>query len=134
MKNNRYIIDANVLIYDPDCIYAYPDAEVIIPISVIEQIDHFKKDISETGRNVRILTQMLDKIRMNGSLTKGIKQDNGSILKIFIMGDKKVNLPIFTNQDKSSNRVLAATITISEEKPESTFLVTSGLFICSESI
>ncbi len=88
-KKERYILDASILLYDPECIYSYPSSQVIIPISVIEEIDHFKKDFTETGRNARIVSQMLDKIRVNGSFIEGIKLSNDSILSIFIVDEKQ---------------------------------------------
>ncbi len=123
----RYILDASILLYDPECIYAYPDAYVIIPISVIEEIDHFKKDFTETGRNARIVSQMLDKIRTKGSFTEGIKLSNGCLLSVFIVEDRDVALPAFANLNKSSNRVLAATSLIHKTNPENTYLVTNDI-------
>ncbi len=123
----RYILDANVLLYDPDSIYAFPEAYVCIPISVIEEIDHFKKDFTETGRNARLVSQMLDRIRMQGSLTEGIELSNGSILSVFIVEEKAVRLPAFSDLRKSSNKVLAATILIHHDHPEDTYLVTNDI-------
>jgi len=39
-----YVLDTNVLIHDPSAIYAYPKDKIVIPITVIEEIDQFKKD------------------------------------------------------------------------------------------
>ncbi|MCP4750270.1 MAG: PhoH family protein [Proteobacteria bacterium] len=123
----RYILDASVLLYEPDSIFAYPDAQVIVPISVIEEIDHFKKEFNETGRNARLVSQMLDKIRTGGSLTEGIELSNGGILRVFIVEEKDVRLPAFSNLNKSSNKVLVATILIHQRHPENTYLVTNDI-------
>jgi PhoH-like ATPase len=124
---SKYILDASVLLYDPECIYSFPDSHVIIPISVIEEVDHFKKDFTETGRNARIIAQMLDKIRTEGSLTDGIKLSNGSILSVFVVEETDIKLPAFINLHKSSNRVLAATLLIHQANPSNTFLVTNDI-------
>jgi PhoH-like ATPase len=126
-KPARYILDASILLYDPECIYSYPDAHVIIPISVIEEIDHFKKDFNETGRNARIVVQMLDKIRTKGSFIEGIQLSNGCRLSVFIIEKSDIDLPAFTNLNKSSNRVLAATLLIHKENPDNTYLVTNDI-------
>lgn len=123
----RFILDANVLLYEPDCIFAYPGAHVIIPISVIEEIDHFKKEFNEVGRNARLVSQILDKIRMHGSLTEGIRLENGGLLSVFIVEEKAVHLPAFINLSKSSNRVLAATLLIHQEYSQQTVLVTNDI-------
>ena len=124
---SRYILDASILLYDPECIYSFPKSHVIIPISVIEEIDHFKKDFNETGRNARIVSQMLDRFRTEGSFTEGIKLSNGSILSVFVVENSDIELPAFTNLNKSSNRVLAATSLIHKEDPENTYLVTNDI-------
>ncbi|MBU2512469.1 PhoH family protein [bacterium] len=126
-KFNRYVLDASILLYDPECINSYPNSFVIIPISVIEEIDHFKKDFTETGRNARIVSKMLDKIRTKGSLTEGIELSNGSVLSVFIAEEKALNLPAFINLNKSSNRVLAATTLIHQAYPDITYLVTNDI-------
>ena len=123
----HYVLDASILLYDPDCINSYPDAHVIIPISVIEEIDHFKKDFTETGRNARIVSKMLDKIRTKGSLTDGIELENGSLLSVFVVEEKAVSLPAFINLNKSSNRVLVATTLIHQKYPDTTCLVTNDI-------
>ena len=123
----RYILDASVLLYDPKCIYAYPKSHLIIPISVIEEIDNFKKESTETGRNARIILQMLDGIRTQGSLTKGITLSNGTVLTVFIVGEKTVKLPAFINLNKSSNRVLVATLSIHQVNPDNIILVTNDI-------
>lgn len=124
---DRFILDANVLLYEPDCIFAYPDAHVIIPISVIEEIDHFKKEFNEVGRNARLVSQILDRIRIHGSLTDGIRLENGGLLSVFIVEEKAVRLPAFINLNKSSNRVLAATLLIHQKYPKQTVLVTNDI-------
>lgn len=126
-KRERYILDASILLYDPECIYAYPGSRVIIPISVIEEIDHFKKDFTETGRNARIVSQMLDKIRLDGSFIEGIKLSNDAVLSVFVVEEGNVRLPAFTDLRKSSNRVLVATRLIHKEDPKHTHLVTNDI-------
>jgi PhoH-like ATPase len=124
---SRYILDANVLLHDPESIYAYPDAHVIIPIFVIEEIDHFKKDFSETGRNARIVAKQLDVIREQGLLTKGVQLENGSILSVYVVEEREKKLPAFLNPDKSSNKVMIATLMINRSYPGNTYLVTNDI-------
>lgn len=123
----KYILDTNILLYEPNSIFAYPGGHVIIPISVIEEIDHFKHEFNETGRNARLAAQILDKIRTQGSLVEGITLKNKGVLSVFITERKSVNLPIFADMKKSSNKVLAATVQIHEKYPENTFLVTNDI-------
>ena len=76
-----YILDTNVLLHDPGALLAYPEGEVVIPLAVIEEIDQFKTEVSETGRNARLVSQTIDDLRQTGSLSHGVMHSNGSLLR-----------------------------------------------------
>ena len=61
----NYILDTNVLLLAPDSIYKFDDNNVIITIGVIEELDRFKKDESELGKNARHISRSLDVLRYN---------------------------------------------------------------------
>ena len=84
MKTDIFILDTNVLLSDPESIFAYPKQTIIIPLSVLEEVDHFKREYNERGRNARLIGVMLDQIRKEGSLTEGIKLKNEATLKVII--------------------------------------------------
>ena len=44
-----FILDTNVLLFDPQALYKFGNNDVIIPIVVIEEIDRFKREMSEMG-------------------------------------------------------------------------------------
>ena len=62
MKKN-YVLDTNVLLHDPHAIFRFEDNNVIIPIYVIEEVDQFKREGSERGRNARTIARLLDELR-----------------------------------------------------------------------
>ena len=79
----NYILDTNVLLHDPYAIYKFEDNNVLIPIYVIEEIDKFKKELTERGRNAREFIRQMDGLRGSGNtLSKGVKLENGGILKV----------------------------------------------------
>ena len=59
MKKN-YVLDTNVLLHDPYAIFKFEDNDLILPIYVIEEIDQFKRDSNERGRNARTICRLLD--------------------------------------------------------------------------
>ncbi len=82
MKKN-YVLDTNVLLHDPRAIFNFSDNTVIIPIYVLEEIDTFKKDLSELGRNAREVARRLDEFRSRGgSLSSGVAMDGGGQLRV----------------------------------------------------
>ncbi len=74
----NYVLDTNVLLHDARAIFAFADNNVVIPIYVIEEIDTFKKDQTELGRNARQVARLLDAHRVDGGLSKPQQLDNGS--------------------------------------------------------
>ena len=66
MKKN-YVLDTNVLIHDPYSIFKFEDNDLLIPIYVIEEIDNFKRDSAERGRNARTVVRLLDRVVERGS-------------------------------------------------------------------
>lgn len=86
MKKN-YVLDTNVLLHDPGALLAFEDNEVIIPIYVIEEIDQFKKQLSELGRNAREVSRRLDNYRLRGKLSQGVPLENGGRLRVVLDGE-----------------------------------------------
>jgi PhoH-like ATPase len=83
---NNYIIDTNVLLHDPNAIHKYAEHHIIIPIRVIEEIDNFKRELSERGRSARLVSRMLDEMRSRGKLSEGVPLERGGSLKIAFDG------------------------------------------------
>jgi PhoH-like ATPase len=85
MKKN-YVLDANVLLHDPHAIFKFEDNDLIIPIFAIEEIDRFKREGSERGRNARTIARLLDELRNSegSTLARGVRLENGGTLRIAI--------------------------------------------------
>lgn len=79
----HFVLDTNVLIHDPGAIFHFADNEVVLPIFVLEEVDQFKKEASERGRNARELARVLDRIRSEGGrLAEGALLPNGGHLRV----------------------------------------------------
>ena len=81
MKKN-FVLDTNVLLHNPEAVFRFEDNHIIIPIFVIEEIDTFKRDMTELGRNAREFTRLLDRLREKGPLGQGVELDNGGTLRV----------------------------------------------------
>lgn len=84
IRVKSFVLDTNVLLHDPQSPFHFRDNNVLIPIEVIEEIDQFKRDSSELGRNARTLSRLLDDARGKGSLSEGVTLDNGGHLRILM--------------------------------------------------
>jgi len=104
-----YILDTNVLLHDPQALFRFEENDVVIPITVIEEIDRFKKDLNETGRNARHISRLLDGFRSDGGrLVDGVPLEKGGMLKVVIYTEAAIRrLPPEFHADQGDNRILA---------------------------
>ena len=79
-----FVLDTNVLLHNSNCIESFADNIVVIPMAVIEELDKFKSNNDELGRNARQVIRRLDNLRRRGRLGEGVPMDNGGTLKIII--------------------------------------------------
>ncbi len=79
-QRRKVVVDTNVILFDAFAITKFKDADIHIPISVIEEIDRFKRDSGENGRNARQFSRFVDLLRDKGSLAAGVQLDNSEIL------------------------------------------------------
>ncbi len=103
MLSKIIVLDTNVILHDPNSLTRFADAKTVIPIAVIEELDKFKKDNSELGRNARAAIRLIDGWRSKGSLKDGIIFENGSSLQIVLDHDHNINV-LF--EKISDNRIL----------------------------
>jgi PhoH-like ATPase len=65
MSNKKiYVLDTNVLLHDPTCLLAFEDNHVVLPMIVLEEIDHIKdrKDKFGVTHEARMVIRNIDKI------------------------------------------------------------------------
>ncbi|MEK6778019.1 MAG: PhoH family protein [bacterium] len=113
-----YVLDTNVLLYDADSLFSFEENDVVIPVVVIEEMDRFKKDLNETGRNARLVSRRLDELRKQKGLSQGVQLKNGGTLRVFV--EKKVFdlLPPELHISKADNRILSVAISLKQTNPK----------------
>ena len=79
-----FVLDTNVILHNPDALISFADNTVILPIEVLEELDRFKKNHDERGRNARIAIRMLDELRQSGKPGEGVPLESGGTLKVLI--------------------------------------------------
>mgnify|MGYP006070172355 FL=1 len=123
-----YVIDTNVLLDAPYAIESFEDNAVILPMVVLEELDHFKKAEGEIGANARKVIRYLDQQREQGDLTEGLLLENGGTLRIeknFV----DVCLPEDLSVDTMDNRILKVCTGLSSSREEQVILVTKDILL-----
>jgi PhoH-like ATPase len=113
MKKN-YVLDTNVLLHDPEAIRCFEDNTVNVPITVIEEIDRFKKNGDEIGRNARQVSRFIDNLRVQGDLKQGIALDGGGSIRVLFGLEYADRLPPELSVGKGDNRILAVCLALKE--------------------
>ncbi|HAV45117.1 MAG TPA: phosphate starvation-inducible protein PhoH, partial [Halomonas sp.] len=54
-----YVLDTNVLIHDPTALYHFDEHDVVIPMTVLEELDKHKNGIREIARTARQISRTL---------------------------------------------------------------------------
>jgi PhoH-like ATPase len=111
MKKN-YVLDANVLLHDPNAVFKFEDNNVIIPIYAIEEIDKFKRESTERGRNARTIARILDELRPpKGTLSEPVPTKNGGTLCI-ALSKKRHELGVGLESGSLDHAILQTAIAI----------------------
>lgn len=120
----RFILDTNVLLHDPQALNAFGNNEVVIPISVLDELDRIKAFPDEKGRNARAVIRRLDELRKSGSLNSGVEMPGGSVLRVEL--NHKTTLP-YGLSDSVDNRILSTAMGLSKDECEKQVVVTKDI-------
>ncbi len=108
-----FVLDTNVLLHDPMALTRFQDNAVVVPIEVVEEIDRFKRDPSEKGRNARQVSRLLDELREKGNLADGVPIDEtsgGTLKVVFCRSETLQQLPPELKGGNGDNNILAVAL------------------------
>lgn len=124
MSIKSFVLDTNVLLHDPDSIFSFKDNKVVIPLTVIEELDSFKKYNDERGRSARLISRRLDTLRGKGKLSQGVPIKNGGTLVIEMIRD--VEFPKEFLISKSDHQILSVALYL-KQKGENVVFITKDI-------
>jgi len=111
MKKNQpktFVIDTNVILHDPTCINHFQENNIIIPLAVIEELDHFKRGNQVINLNAREFARTLDSITGNDIFNGGVLlgKGKGKVRIVITRGLGKEIQDVF-REDNTDHRVLS---------------------------
>ncbi len=113
-----YVLDTNVVLHDPLAVYKFEDNAVVLPIFVIEEVDQFKKELSELGQNARHLSRILDELRnQNGrTLDQGVPlESTGGELRVAVPSQMPKRAPGPGEMDRF---ILQMALDLRDQRPD----------------
>ncbi|MBS3945945.1 MAG: PhoH family protein [Melioribacter sp.] len=106
-----FVLDTNVILHDPTCIHHFQENNIIIPLSVIEELDHFKRGNQVINLNAREFARTLDSITGNEIFNGGVSlgRGRGKVRIVITKGLSKEIHDVFRD-DNVDHRVLSAAL------------------------
>jgi PhoH-like ATPase len=62
LDKKLFVLDTNVLMHDPACLFRFQEHDLFIPMVVLEELDQVKKGLSDISRNARQTSRFLDEL------------------------------------------------------------------------
>ncbi len=108
-----FVLDTNVLMHDPMCLFRFEEHDVFLPMIVLEELDGHKKGMTEVARNARQTSRTLDALvaSHDSDIMTGIKLDGTGHKEVtgrlfFQTEPLDFNLPSSLPQGKADNQIL----------------------------
>src|SRR5580698_4418064 len=116
-----FVVDTNVLLHNPNAIFLFADNEVIIPFDVIEELDKFKTNNDDLGRNARTVIRHLDRLRALGSLADGVcVEQTGGRVRVILEEDQKLCPGLTANTP--DNRIICCALSLKRQGERVVFI------------
>lgn len=123
-----YVLDTNVLIHDPAALYQFEEHDVVIPMTVLEELDKHKNGIREIARTARQVSRTLSDLTAKVSfeeIQRGIPlpgTGHTGRLRFLCYNDLQ---PLDHLEDSPDNRLLAETCRLRDERPDASVVLVS---------
>ncbi|MBI4248844.1 MAG: PhoH family protein [Elusimicrobia bacterium] len=114
-SGKTFVLDTNVLIHDPESMFRFQRSAVVLPLTVIEELDQFKRLKDDRGVSVRRVIRLLDRLRSGGKLTDGVPLQHGGRLSIEYRKLERLPLTLGNHSAKKDNEILATALYLKEK-------------------
>ena len=116
-----FVLDTSVILYNHNAIYSFEDNDIAIPITVLEELDNFKKGNDTKNFEAREFIRIMDRLSASHSLTNWIeidRQDAGCFRVIMNENESPIDARAIFDGNKPDHRILNAAMVIQEEHPQ----------------
>lgn len=114
-KKKIFVLDTNVVLYDYTCIYNFEDNNVVIPITLLEEVDKFKRGNEIINFNAREFSRELDSLIGENMLNEGVKLSGGGVIVVNTNTRKDDFLKEIFWEDKPDHRILSVAYNLANE-------------------
>jgi PhoH-like ATPase len=115
-----FVLDTSVILYNHNALNSFDDNDVVIPITVLEELDNFKKGNEIKNFEAREFIRIMDRLSTKGTLQDWIELDfpKAGMFRVQMdeVPEKGMDAIKLFGDDKPDHRILNAAIRLSEEK------------------
>lgn len=128
-RQKIFVLDANVILSDAQSINKFGPNRLVIPMIVLEEVDKFKREMTETGRNARQFSRAVDHLRKQGNLAKGVMvSPQGGLMNIELFPEDIPSEVGYLDISRSDNQILTTCLALKRtEKNQDVILVTKDV-------
>ncbi|MFP4667293.1 MAG: PhoH family protein [Desulfosalsimonas sp.] len=118
-QRKSYVLDTNVILHDSSCIRHFEEHDIVIPISVLEELDHFKKGNEVLNFHARDFLRTLDSLSGDRLFDSGVRvaPDAGRIL-VKLEPEFHPDLSLNFSSSKQDHRILNTAYQLSRQEPD----------------
>lgn len=115
-----FVLDTSVILYNHNSINSFDDNDVAIPITVLEELDQFKKGNDTINFEAREFIRIMDRLSNQNSLQNWIPLDNGhkGMFKVIMNEKHSLDAEKVFGERKADHRILNAAIALKDEYPD----------------
>lgn len=116
-----FVLDTSVILYNHNALQSFGDNDVAIPITVLEELDNFKKGNDSKNFEAREFIRIMDSLSEKGTLQKWQKLDGPKFGKFKVVMDSQIKIGLDAEKvygsDKPDHRILNVAVTLQQEFP-----------------
>ena len=118
-KRKLFVIDTNVVLHDSTCIHQFEENDIVVPISVLEELDHFKRGNEQLHFNAREFLRQLDKLSNQKSTDDSNLQDqNQGKVRVVVNHNWHPDVKAAFQEDCPDHRILNCAYKLSNNNSE----------------
>ncbi|MFZ4521736.1 MAG: PhoH family protein [Bacteroidales bacterium] len=128
MKTKKiFVLDTSVILYNHHAIRSFDDNDVAIPITVLEELDNFKKGNDTINFEAREFIRIIDKLSNKATLTKWISlgMPKGGKFKVVMNEHSELDAVKVFGENKPDHRILNAALVMMAEHPDKKIILVS---------
>ncbi len=118
-ETKLFILDTNVILHDSECLYNFQDNDIVIPIAVLEELDHFKRGNEQIHYHAREFLRLLDKLSRGepGNNETSLGENQGT-MRVIVNHNWHPDVEATFQEDNADHRIINCAYKLTQDHPE----------------